>query len=276
MSAVEDLLTERNIPYQLSGRDVLVRCFNPDHDDKHPSMRIDRVLGVFHCFSCGYKGSLFKHYNVEVSKVGIKREKLLRLITELKSSGVGLSMPEGFIPFYKDWRGISKETFKKFEAFYHYDKQYNGRVNFPIKDGSGRIVAFQGRDESGTLPEKYKFTPPGVKLPLYPIAEPIQGKVIIVEGILDMLNLYDKGLTNAVCCFGASNFDTHKLHVLQISGVTGLDVLFDADEAGQKGAEKIKKVAKEFPTRIISLKSGDPGDMTLRQVINLRTNLYGK
>ena len=232
MSTVEDLLTERNIPYQLSGRDVLVRCLNPDHDDKHPSMRIDRVLGVFHCFSCGYKGSLFKHYNVEVSKVGIKREKLLRLLTDLKSYGVGLSMPEGYIPFYKDWRGISKETYKKFEAFYHYDKQFSGRVNFPIKDASGRIVAFQGRDESNTLASRYEFWPRHVKIPLYPIAKPIQGRVILVEGIFDMLNLHDKGLTNAVCCFGANNFSSERLHLLQISGVSGLDVLFDPDEAG--------------------------------------------
>jgi len=275
VSTVEDLLTERNIPYQLSGRDVLVRCLNPDHDDKHPSMRIDRVLGVFHCFSCGYKGSLFKHYNVEVSKVGIKREKLLRLITELKSTGVGLSMPEGFIPFYKDWRGISKETFKTFEAFYHYAPQFSGRVNFPIKDSSGRIVAFQGRDESGTLQRKYEFSPRNVKVPLYPIAKPIQGKVILVEGIFDMLNLYDKGLTNAICCFGASNFNTDKLHLLQLSGVAGLDILFDSDEAGRKGVEKIKKIAGDFPTRVINLKAGDPGEMTLKQVTNLRNHLYG-
>jgi len=274
MSVVEDVLTERNIPFQLSGRDVVIRCLNPDHDDRHPSMRIDRVLGVFHCFSCGYKGSLFKHYNIDVSKVGIKREKLLRLITDLKSAGVGLSMPEGFMEFNKDWRGISKETYKKFEAFYHFDPNFSGRVNFPIKDSSGRIVAFQGRDESGTLPEKYKFTPSRVKLPLYPIADPIQGKVILVEGIFDMLNLHDKGLTNAICCFGASTFNSDKLNVLKISGVTGIDVLFDADDAGREGAEKIKKVAGEFPTRIINLKSGDPGNMTLQQVINLRNNLY--
>ena len=274
MSAVEDLLTERKIAYQVSGRDVLVCCLNPDHDDKHPSMRIDRVLGIFNCFACGYRGNLFKHYNVEASKVGIKREKLIRLITEIKSSGVGLSMPEGYIEFYKDWRGISKETYKKFEAFYHYEKDFSGRVNFPIKDSSGRIVAFQGRDESGTLQSKYRFTPSKVKLPIYPIVQPLQGRVILVEGIFDMLNLHDKDLTNAVCCFGASNFNLDKLHNLQLSGVTGLDILFDADEAGRAGAEKIKKIAGEFPVRVITLKTGDPGEMTKQQVVNLRNNLY--
>lgn len=275
MSVVEELLTERNIPYQMSGRDILIRCLNPDHDDKNPSMRIDRVMGVFHCFSCGYKGNLFKHYNVEVSRTGIKREKLLRLITELKSSGVGLLMPEDFTEFYRDWRGISKETYKKFEAFYHYGTDFSGRVNFPIKDASGRIVAFQGRDESGTLRDKYKFTPANVKLPLYPLAEPIQGRVILVEGIFDMLNLHDKGLTNAICCFGVNNFTIEKLHILQMYGVSGLDIVFDADEAGKEGAEKIKKLIRDFPNRVINLKSGDPGGLTLTQITNLRNSLYG-
>lgn len=275
MSVVEDLLNEKNIPYKVSGRDVLVRCFNPEHDDTNPSMRIDRVLGVYNCFACGHKGNLFKLYDVEASKVGIKREKLLRLITELKSSGVGLSMPEGYTDFYRDWRGISKETYKKFEAFYHHSTDFIGRVNFPIKDSSGRIVAFQGRDESGTLRSKYVFTPAHVKVPLYPIAEPIQGRVILVEGIFDMLNLHDKGLTNAICCFGSSNFNNEKLSVLKISGVTGLDILFDADDAGKAGAEKVRKIAGDFPTKVITLKSGDPGSMTLTQIVNLRTNLYG-
>lgn len=275
MSAVEDLLSERNIPYRVSGRDVLIRCLNPEHDDRNPSMRIDRVLGVYHCFACGYRGNLFKHYDVEVSQTAIKREKLLRLITDLKSSGVGLSMPEGYMEFYRDWRGISKETFKKFEAFYHHDRDFSGRVNFPIRDAGGRIVAFQGRDESGTLGEKYKFTPARVKLPLYPLAEPLRGKVILVEGILDMINLHDKGLTNAICCFGANNFSKDRLNLLKIRGVTGLDVLFDPDEAGKNGAEKIKEIAGDFPVRVVTLKSGDAGDMTRTQINNLRSSLYG-
>ena len=100
MSAVIDLLEERGVYYRLSGKDVLIRCLNPDHDDRNPSMRIDKVLGVFHCFSCGYKGSLFKYYNVDYSAVEVKREKLKRIISNLRSSGVGLQMPESYAVAY--------------------------------------------------------------------------------------------------------------------------------------------------------------------------------
>lgn len=274
MSQVEELLTQRGIEYKLSGKDVVVKCLNPDHEDRNPSMRIDRILGVFNCFSCGYKGNLFKHYNIEVSTIGIKKEKLIRKINDLRSSGVGLSMPEGATPFRKFYRGISADTYEKFDAFYHFAPNFSGRINFPIKDSSGRIVAFQGRDESGTLQRKYMFTPTGVKLPLYPLADPIQGRIILVEGIFDMLNLHDKGLTNSICCFGASNFNSHKLNMLKIAGVTGLDLLFDADEAGIKGVEKVKKVAGDFPVRAVKLKSGDPGDLSLSQVEKIYNKLY--
>ena len=29
------------------------RCLNPEHEDKHPSMRYDAKRGKVHCFSCG-------------------------------------------------------------------------------------------------------------------------------------------------------------------------------------------------------------------------------
>lgn len=275
MSAVEDLLNERGIYYQISGKDVKIKCLNPDHDDRNPSMRIDRILGVFHCFSCGYKGSLFRFYNVEVSEAGIRREKLKRKIEQLRSSGVGLSIPQGSTPYKRDWRGISAVTYEKFEAFYNIGTNFNGRVNFPIRDATGRIVAFQGRDESGTLPNKYMFTPIGVKLPLFPVVTPIQGKVILVEGMFDMLNLHDKGLTNSICCFGVNNFSEEKLELLKISGVTGLDLIFDGDDAGRNAAERVRKLSGDFPVREIKLKNGDPGDLNLNQVSRIRSKLYG-
>jgi len=274
MSQVEELLQKENIKYRISGKDVLVRCLNPDHDDTNPSMRIDRILGVFNCFSCGFKGNVFKHYDAEISILGIQREKLKRKINELRTTGVGLRMPEGATPFHRDYRGISAETYSHFNAFWSFSSDYVGRINFPITDTSDRIVAFIGRDEAGTLDTKYKISPPGAKLPLFPKARPLQGRVILVEGIFDMLNLYDKGLTNAVCCFGVNRFDKDKFELLKISGVTGLDLMFDSDEAGKKASDSVKKVVGDFHVRTINLKSGDPGDLTQRQVDGLKKKLY--
>lgn len=275
MSAVIDLLEEKNIYYRLAGQDVLIKCLNPDHEDRNPSMRIDKVLGIFHCFSCGYKGSLFRHYNVDFSEVEVRREKLRRIISNLHSFGVGLPMPEGAIPYEGTWRNIKSETYKKFKAFRHHESNFAGRINFPITDISGRIIAFQGRDETGALKNKYMFHPSNVKLPLFPTVKPLQGRVILVEGIFDMLNLHDKGLENTICCFGVKNFSETKLNSLKISGVTGLDILFDGDDTGVSGAEHIKKIANNFPVRTINLKSGDPGSLNEKQIEGLRRKLYG-
>ena len=85
----------------------------------------------------------------------------------------------------------------------------------------------------------------------------------------------DKGLDNAVCCFGAKNFTKEKLNHLKISGAQGMDILFDADDAGQDAAEQIKKLAEDFPVRTIKLKNGDPAEFNEAQVKGLRRKLYG-
>ena len=276
MSQVIELLEDRGIFYKLSGRDVLVACLNPEHEDRSPSMRIDKVLGVFHCFSCGYKGNLFAHYDVDYSTTAVKREQINRIIANLRSAGVGLQLPEQAMPYIGNYRGIKPETYKKFGAFRHHVSPFSGRINFPITDTSGRVVAFQGRDDTDTLPNTYMFHPSGAKLPLFPNVRPLQGRVILVEGIFDMLNLHDNGLENAICCFGVKNFSETKLNFLKISGVQGLDIMFDGDHAGKEGAEQVRKIAGNFPTKIVKLPNDrDPGSLDSKYIETLRKNLYG-
>ena len=56
---VEELLNEQGKSFLPSGKDFVVRCLNPDHEDKNPSFRIDRVSGLGHCFSCGFATDIF-------------------------------------------------------------------------------------------------------------------------------------------------------------------------------------------------------------------------
>ena len=73
---VEDLLTTKNIPFTPKGKDYVVRCLNPEHDDNNPSMRIDQVTGVFNCFSCGYKGTVFAHFGQRADRMEMRRQML--------------------------------------------------------------------------------------------------------------------------------------------------------------------------------------------------------
>ena len=72
----EDLLREKKIQYTLSGRDALIHCLNPEHDDNSPSMRVDKVTGIFHCFSCGYKGNLFTFYGAPASPLEVRMHRI--------------------------------------------------------------------------------------------------------------------------------------------------------------------------------------------------------
>ena len=72
----EDLLREKGIHYELSGKDAKILCLNPEHDDTNPSLRVDRITGVMHCFSCGFKGNLFTHFGAPSSPLEVRLHKL--------------------------------------------------------------------------------------------------------------------------------------------------------------------------------------------------------
>lgn len=240
-------------------------------------MRIDQVTGIFNCFSCGFKGNLFTHFGHKADKMEIKRQLLKKKIDEVRAESVGLQMPEGYAPYVGNWRGISPATYKEFEAFIHAGKDFNGRICFPIRDRSGRIVSFQSRTTGDQQP-KYLNTPPGAKMPMFPVVDPIQGRIILVEGIFDVMNLHDKGLTNAVCCFGVKNVTVEKLQVLSVSGVSGIDIFLDNDEAGQGQAAKVRELCESvgLDTRNIAFgdKNMDAGALAENQVKKLRDKLY--
>jgi len=273
---VQELLQSKGIDYLAKGKDFLVRCLNPEHDDSNPSMRVDRTTGIYNCFSCGYKGNVFTLYGEKVSQLQLKRELLKNKINEKRADSVGLSFPLSYTSYTGNWRGIKPETYKKFEAFQHHDREYLGRIVFPIRDLTGRIVAFNGRHTTNGIP-KYYIAPPKAKLPLYPSdANPIRSTCLLVEGIFDMLNLHDKGLNNAICCFGTKNISKDKLGILKLRGVQRVDIFFDGDTPGQAAALEVKAMAEEIGlyTRNINLEGRDPGDLSEEQVVNLKNQLY--
>jgi DNA primase len=272
---VEELLVSRQVYFVPKGADAIVTCLNPEHDDSSPSMRIDKITGIFNCFSCGYKGNIFTHFGEKANQLQLRRELLKKSIREKRSESVGLSFPKGYVPYIGNWRNIKPETYKRFEAFQHHDTDHIGRIVFPVRDISGRIVSFNGRHTTGGTP-KYMISPAGAKLPLYPIVEPIQGSIILVEGIYDMVNLHDKGLTNAVCTFGTKNINEDKLRMLSIQGVEEVIIFFDGDSAGQDAAVEVKEIAERVGllSRNVALTDTDPGALPLKSVQTLKRKLY--
>jgi len=267
---VEELLRERNIYYKPQGRDLVVHCLNPEHEDSNPSMRIDRHLGFFNCFSCGFKGNIFKLFGI---KRDIQEARIQQLKNKIKNLMSSADLPniEGH-KFTRDYRGISAQTYEHFSAFYILDgeepEDLYDRVCFPVKDFNKQTVAVVGRSLRPSVKPKYKVYPRHVNIPIYPI-NPKYGKLYLVEGIFDVLSLYEHGISNVACNWGVSTpKDITKYELLKLAGVNNLVIAFDGDEAGRLGAKKLKnRLDTLFNVEILNLPDDkDPGSLTEKEI----------
>lgn len=282
---VLDLLTKNSVHCVPSGQDYLIRCLNPEHDDKNPSLRVDKTVGTFHCFSCGFKGNIFRFFGVMDNPVGVKVAKLKNKLRDLAVSFNGVEFPHEQIPVTKTFRGISVKTLKEFGAFYCTtgQQELQDRIFFPIKDLRGRTVVFVGRHMFSDSNPRYLNFPSGVTMPIFPESFKDRHKsVVLVEGIFDMLNVYDKGLTNVACTFGTNTLqkDTAlKLLPFKTQGITKIYLMFDGDQAGAQAMDKLKPLIEETGyqvEKIILEPDTDPGELSQEYVDSIREYINDK
>lgn len=275
-----ELLEKQKIPYKVAGQDLIIRCLNPEHEDSNPSMRVDKVTGVFHCFSCGYRGNILNRFGENYSRMQLARNKLLDKLETRAIENVGIKIPENAEPFERDYRNIKASTYKQFNAFYYDGEEFSNFLVFPIYDITGKIALLQGRNmEEGAKP-KYKFYPRKVSPPLFPLlkVKPKNGSVVLVEGIFDVLNLYDKGIDNALTVFGTQSLDEEKVKFLRLMGITKIYVFFDGDDPGQKAAVKAVSLIQSLGLEAenICWNDLDPGSLTINQIEKLKKTIWQK
>ncbi len=127
---------------------------------------------------------------------------------------------------------------------------FRNRIMFPIHSLNGKIVAFGGRvlspDQGGG---KYINSPTtdiyhkgdqlyGLHLTKYEISK--KKYVLISEGYLDFLRLYENGFTNSVASLGTSL--TEKQVKLLSRYTEKFILLYDGDNAGQKAAVRASSI----------------------------------
>ena len=283
MNHVEELLKKQEIYYTEKGKDYVITCLNPDHIDSNPSMRVDKVTGMTHCFSCGFKPNLFKHFGILDNFVSIKTAKLKQKLADLFINFNGVEFPCATIPYNRVFRGISVKTLKEFGAFYTQDKEeLQDRIWFPITDTRNKTVVFVGRHTMSQGNPRYLNNPKGSTVPLFPLTFSKKYKsVVIVEGIFDMLNLRDKGLENVCCAFGTNTLqgDTGaKLLSFKIVGINKVYLMFDGDAAGTEAMDKLQPLieAEGFLVEQIKVaEDTDPGDMDQESVDSIKEYING-
>lgn len=272
-----DVLDQHGLKYEKTNNptEVVLQCTSGNHADNRPSMMYNLDKDIFHCWSCGFRGTKRKFLqsigiNTDIpfdSKQPFKIQKLKDKLNEIIYED-NMVMPEDARPVNGTFKNISSGTLKNFNAFFTEKLGLEDYVCFPVSQ-FGKIRFIEGRNRF-TKSEKPKYYRRPAKARsadmLYPL-DKIKDKshLILVEGIFDMLNMWDKGYENTVCVFGANNFSQPKLEILDRIGTTFVEILFDGDEAGKNGARKIADLLEKrfIQSKIINLAPGkDPGDLS--------------
>ncbi len=152
-----------------------------------------------------------------------------------------------------------------------YDR-FRGRVIFPIKNLSGKIIAFGGRIISSEDQAKYINSSDSL---IYKKGEHLYGlyqarrtisqskKALLTEGYMDVLALHQFGYTNACGVLGTALTDAQ---VKRLGGFCShVDLVFDGDAPGRKAALRGCEMllAKGMSCRVVLMPEGEDIDSLL-------------
>lgn len=158
-----------------------------------------------------------------------------------------------------------------------YDR-FRNRVMFPIIDLRGNVIGFGGRimgdavEENGYKPPKYlnsAETPvfsKGNNLFSLNLAKNAKSdKLILVEGYMDVITVYQAGLTNIVATLGTALTENQAKLMKKYS--SEILICYDSDEAGQKAALRAIDIINSVggKSRVIKLKGAKDPDEYIKK-----------
>src|SRR6266516_1222124 len=155
-----------------------------------------------------------------------------------------------------------------------YDR-FRGRIMFPIHNDVGEVIAFSGRllkDEEGAA--KYLNSP---ETPLFRKGNVLFGLdktkralidancAIVCEGQLDLISLFEAGITNVVAPQGTA-FTENQARILK-RFVDEVVLCFDSDAAGAKAAERSLDalLQNDLIVRVVELPPAEDPDSLVRR-----------
>lgn len=238
-------------PIRENRKDALVKC--PFHDDRHASLSIDLEQGWWICFACGARGgiqSLATRMNKEVNDAD------LALRVYEGSVGALVQEPTDYAELARELRANLHRSRPDDVVRFITERQLSPRVLKHFGLGwNGSAVAFPYYDEDGVFAVKYraqdgrKWAEQGSRRGIYNVNDVrFKPYVILCEGESDTLavwsHLTEKYTDDIVARIGvggipgvAGSRSTWEVWSLDLLWAKKVFVAFDADEAGDKGAE---------------------------------------
>lgn len=241
-------------------------------------------------------------------KTNLARAKENDLITQyVKRRGLTLDTVKEFEIGFVDaeWEGLVQELNRKKislalaeeaklirprkEGHGFYDL-FRERLLFPIHNLRGEVIAFggriydQGEPKYLNSPESLVFNKSKILYGLFQSAKYVRSEdaIIIVEGYMDMVSLYQAGVKNCVATMGTALTEEHAKLIKRMT--PNVYVLFDSDDAGQAAAERSLGILLShglYPKGIVLEKAKDPDEFiqkfgveALTQVIKSAPDLF--
>ena len=291
-------LSSHHLVYRESGANISIRCLGlncPYCDDSGYHLGVFKIEKNFSCWKCGAAGPFQKltqtllgigdreleawidsppipdnvsdHVRQIFQTNKVEREKIVERVILPASNPIcpGTAIPK-IVKNFLISREITKETCRKYKARYCIDpaSRFYDRLIIPIyKDG--KLYSYQGRDLTGESRAKY------VSAHDIPIHETLYGmdnwksdtgRMIIVEGVLDVWRLGDE----SVATFGTIISKT-QIQIIAEKKPKEVILAWDSD-AYWKAMKAAANIA--YGARVLRLPDGeDPDSIGLRGVLAL-------
>jgi DNA primase len=289
---VIDFLESRDIEMKTTGKNVTagwveIECpFCEEDPSFHFGVNLDSGLG--NCWICGTKSNPIKMVRA-IDKCSWLESELT--INEFSQNIKPKTEKKVIIPPKElEWPKNSQTDIPNLHRWYlearRFDpdfltKKYRLKFVGNFGDWKFRViipiiekhnpVTYTSRDVTGHSELAYRHLPDSksivpIKNTLYNMDSIRNGKAILVEGVVDVWRIGD----GALCSFGTQLTPRQKE---LLTNLKSLYIMFDHD-----ATDKAYKLANELSTNIknlevIELPSGDPGDLALEDIRQLRKEL---
>ncbi len=216
-----------------------------DNFDANINKKNDKIFKILEVSSKWFQDNLHKS---KICKEYLNKRNLSEDTVKYFQLGFSYNSNQNLYEFLKELNFNDKEILEsnvvkldknnKFRDFF-----YN-RLIFPIANEYGKIVGFGGRvlDNSNpkyiNSPESEFFKKRNILYNLFNAKQTIRSKknMLICEGYMDVISLYDKNIKTAVAPLGTSLTENHLL--LSWKYVNKPTLMFDGDTSGLKASFK--------------------------------------
>jgi DNA primase len=273
-SAVRKLATRVGIP-------IVEERASADEDRQHEARRT--LLKLHSEAAEWFQDNLLKKEFAEPARTYLKERGIDRSVAKNWQLGFAPDAWDAFLKFALD-RGYSRGQLLQSGLVKLRDEaqpqsdvydRFRGRIMFPIWNDVGEVIAFSGRLlEKEAQAAKYLNSP---ETPLFRKGNVLFGLhrtkrslidancAIVCEGQLDLIALFEAGITNVVAPQGTA-FTESQARILK-RFADEVVLCFDADEAGQKAAERSlgPLLQNDLIVRVLEMPAGEDPDSLVRR-----------